>query len=98
LLNPKSFVNGHDEETFVRIFNACFADYDDTRSMTLEEMKKTQDAPSYSPEGVSIAEWNRDPAGIVDAYIDKQRDDRKGFIQSLAVFPEHRRRYRQETG
>jgi mycothiol synthase len=92
LLNIRSFVKGQDEEMFVRAFNACFADYDDLRCMTLEEMKKAQEAPSYSSEGVLIAEWNREPAGMVDAYIDKQRDDRKGFIQSLAILPEYRRK------
>ncbi len=92
MLNIRSFVKERDEETFVKIFNACFADYDDIRNMTLEEMKKTQEAPYYSSEGVFIAEWDREPVGMVDAYIDKQRDDRKGFIQSLAILPEHRRR------
>lgn len=92
MLSIRSFAKGRDEEVFVRIFNACFADYDDIRSMTLEEMKKTQNAPSYSSEGAFIAEWNREPAGMVDAYVDKQRDDRKGFIQSLAVLPEYRRK------
>ena len=40
MLNIRSFVKERDEETFVKIFNACFADYDDIRNMTLEEIDR----------------------------------------------------------
>jgi mycothiol synthase len=92
LLKIRPFRKGSDEEAYIRIFNAAFGDYDDIRSMTLEEMKKTQEAPSYSSEGLFIAEWDGETAGMVDAYVDKFREDKKGFIQSLGVLSQFRRR------
>jgi mycothiol synthase len=49
-------------------------------------------APSYNLSGLLIAEWDGQPAGMVQALVDKLREEKKGFIQSLAVLPEFRRR------
>jgi mycothiol synthase len=92
LLRIRPFVKESDEEAYVRIFNAAFADYDDVRTMTLEEMRKTEESPSYSADGLFIAEWNGETAGMVDAYVDKLRKEEKGFIQSLGVLPQFRRK------
>jgi mycothiol synthase len=90
LLNIKPFRKGFDEKTFVRIFNAAFSDYDDIRSMTLEEMKKMFEAPSFNTDGLFIAEWNGEAAGMVDALVDKLRKEEKGIIEWLAVLPRFR--------
>jgi len=90
LLNIRPFRKGFDEEVFVSIFNATFGDYDDIRSMTLEEMKKTEEAPSFNTDGMFIAEWNGETAGMINAYIDKLREEEKGFIQRLGVLPKFR--------
>ena len=90
MLRIRPFKKGVDEETYVLIFNAAFGDYDDIRAMTLEEMRKMEESPSFSAEGVFLAEWNDQPAGMVDAYVDKLRKDEKGFIQSLGVLPQYR--------
>ncbi|MGF3572791.1 MAG: GNAT family N-acetyltransferase [Candidatus Bathyarchaeia archaeon] len=90
MLEIRPFRKGFDEELFVGIFNACFGDYDAIRAMTIEEMKKMEESPVFSAEGIFIAEWNGEIAGMVNAYIDKLREERKGFIQSLGVLPRFR--------
>jgi len=90
LLKIRPFRKGFDEDVFVSIFNAVFGDYDDIRSMTLEEMKKMEDSPSFNTDGMLIAEWNGETAGMVNAYVDKLREEEKGFIQWLGVFPKFR--------
>jgi mycothiol synthase len=90
VLNIRPFRKGFDEEVFVSIFNATFGDYDDIRSMTFEEMKKMEEAPSFNTDGMFIAEWNGETAGMINAYIDKLREEKKGFIQWLGVLPKFR--------
>lgn len=90
MLTIRPFKAGFDEEVFVSIFNACFGDYDDIRKMTLEEMRKMEESPSFSTDGILIAEWNGEVAGMVNAYVDKLREEKKGFIQWLGVLPKFR--------
>ena len=90
MLKIRPFRKGFDEEVFVSIFNACFGDYDDIRSMTLEEMKKMEESPSFNTTGMLIAECNGETAGMINAYVDKLREDEKGFIQWLGVLPKFR--------
>ena len=90
LLTIRPFREGFDEEVFIRIFNVVFEDYDDFRSMTLEEMKKMEKSPTFDAKGIFIAEWNGEAAGIVNAHVDKFREEKKGFIQSLGVLPKFR--------
>lgn len=90
MLKIRPFEKGIDEEIYVRIYNAAFFDYDDIRSVTLQEVKTLEDAPSLNLDGLLIAEWNGQTAGMVQALVDKFREEKKGFIQSLAVLPEFR--------
>lgn len=90
LLKIRPFRKGFDEDVFVSIFNAVFGDYDDIRSMTLEEMKKMEESPSFNVDGMFIAEWNGETAGMINAYVDKLREEEKGFIQWLGVLPKFR--------
>ena len=92
MLTIRPFRKGFDEEIYVRIFNASFSDYDDIRSVTLQEARTLEDAPSYNLDGLLIAEWNGKAVGMVQAFVDKFREEKKGFIQSLAVLPEFRHR------
>jgi mycothiol synthase len=92
LLKIRPFRKGYDEEIYTRIFNTAFLDYDDIRSVTLQEVKTLEEAPSYNLDGLLIAEWNGQTAGMVQALVDKFREEKKGFIQSLAVLPEFRRK------
>jgi len=90
MLKIRPFEKGIDEEIYVRIYNAAFLDYDDIRSVTLQEVKTLEDAPSLNLDGLLIAEWDGKTAGMVQALVDKFREEKKGFIQSLAVLPEFR--------
>jgi len=90
LLKIRPFKKGLDEETYVSIFNECFRDYVDIRSITLDEMKKMEESPNFSADGMMIAEWNSETAGMINAYVDAQREEKKGFVQSLAVLPRFR--------
>ena len=92
MLKIRPFVQGSDEEIYVRIFNVAFGDYEDIRDMTLDEMLRMEESPTFNADGLFIAEWNGKTAGMVDAYVDKLRNDQKGFIQSLSVLPEFRRK------
>jgi mycothiol synthase len=92
VLKIRPFRKGFDEEVFVSIYNAAFGDYEDIRSMTVEEMEKMKKSPSFSLEGMFIAEWNGETAGMVSAYIDRFREEKKGFVQNLGVLPKFRRK------
>jgi mycothiol synthase len=92
LLKIRPFKEGRDEEVYVTIYNAAFGDYEDIRSMTLEEMEKMKKSPNFSSKGMFIAEWNDETAGMITALVDKFREEKKGFIQNLGVLPEFRRK------
>jgi ribosomal protein S18 acetylase RimI-like enzyme len=92
LLTIRKFRRGLDEEIYVKIYNAVFTDYDDIRTMTLDEMRKAEKSLSFSDEGIFFADWDGETIGMIDAYVDKLREERKGFIQSLGVLPQFRRR------
>ncbi len=91
MLRIRPFMKGKDEEAYMRIYNVAFADYDDVRSVTLDEVVTIENAPSWNLDGLLMAEWNGKLAGMIHPYIDKNREEKKGFIQSLAVLPEFRR-------
>lgn len=92
MLVIRRFRRGSDEEAYVRIYNAGFSDYDDNRTVTLAEVRKVEEAPTYNLDGVLLAELDEQIVGMVNAQADKLREDKKGFIQSLSVLPEFRRR------
>lgn len=54
MLKIRPFRKGFDEDVFVSIFNTVFGDYDDIRSMTLEEMKMMEDSRSFNTDGMLI--------------------------------------------
>ncbi len=92
MLKIRPFRKDVDEQEYVKVFNAAFSDYDDMRGVTLEEAKTVANAPIYILDGLLFGEWDGQTAGMVQAQVDKYREDRKGFIQNLAVLPEYRRR------
>ena len=92
MLKTRPFRKGADEEVYVRIFNAAFSDYDDMRSVALEEARTIANAPSFNLDGLLFGEWDGQVAGMVQAQVDKRREEKKGFIQNLAVLPEFRRK------
>lgn len=92
MLKFREFMKGEDEEVWLRIRNASFKEYDDFRPATMEDMENWEKSPGFDPVGMFIAELDEEPVGRVQAYIDKQREEKKGFIQGLAVIPQFRKK------
>lgn len=92
MLTIRSFIQGKDEEVWLKIYNAAYKEYDDFRPNTMEDMEKFEKSPNFDATGRFIAEWNGEPVGCVNAYVDKKREEKKGFIRRLAVIPKFRRR------
>lgn len=85
----RGFVHGKDEEPWVRILNEAFREYEDFRPWTVKDFREWENGPYFDVKGMFIAEVNRIPVGCVEAYIDRKREEKKGFIRSLAVLPEY---------
>jgi len=92
MLKIRRFVQEGDEAVWVSVFNRAFREFDDFRSVTVDDLLKSEKNPAYDPTGMLIAELNSEPVGIVNAYVDKMREEKKGFIRLLGVVPEKRRR------
>jgi len=91
MLDIRNFVVGRDEEKWARIASVAYEDYEDFRSVSVEEMKRMESSPSFDGSGMFIAELDGTPIGIVKASVDKFREEKKGFISWLGVLPKHRR-------
>ena len=92
MLKIREFVKGKDEKFWLKIGNEAFKEYDDFRPDTMEDMEIWENDPGFDPVGMFIAEWNGKPVGRVQAYVDRQRKEKKGFVRNLGVVPELRRR------
>jgi len=92
MLRIREFVKGEDEEVWLSIRNEAFKEYDDFRPSTMEDMQIWEKDPGFDPVGMFIAELNGKAVGRVQAYVDKQREEKKGFVQGLGVVPKFRRR------
>lgn len=71
-------------------FQCDVLDYDDIRTLTVQEVRTMANAPSFNLDGLLFGEWNGQIVGMVQAYVDKNREEKKGFIHYLAVLPEFR--------
>jgi len=92
MLKIRNFIVGKDEAVWAHIASVAFKDYEDFRSVSVEEMQKLEKSPTFDASGMFIAEIDGKPVGIVNAYVDKFRKEKKGFIWRLGVLPEYRRR------
>jgi mycothiol synthase len=92
MLTIRGFIQGRDEEVWLKILNAAYKEYEDFRPYTIEDMEKFEKSPNFDATGMFIAEWNGEPVGCVNAFVDKKREEKKGFIRTLGVIPEFRRR------
>lgn len=92
MMKIREFVEGEDEEVWIRIRNEAFKEYDDFRPATMEDMEIWEKDPGFDPVGMFIAELNGEPVGRVHSYVDKQREEKKGFIDGLGVAPQFRKR------
>lgn len=92
MLRIKKFVTGKDEEVWIRIWNEAFKEFEDERAMTMEDMTLWEKSPRFSAEGMYIAEWKGEPIGLVNAYVDKKREEKKGFMRDIGVVPRFRKK------
>jgi len=92
MMKIREFVEGEDEEVWIRIRNEAFKEYDDFRPATMEDMEIWEKDPGFDSVGMFIAELNGEPVGRVRSYVDKQREEKKGFIDGLGVAPQFRKR------
>jgi mycothiol synthase len=91
-LKIRRFTKGKDEKVWLRIRNAAFKEYEDERPQTMKDMEIREKDPNFDPQGMFIAKMNAKPVGIVNAFVDKKREEKKGFIHGLGVLPKFRRR------
>lgn len=92
MLKVRSFVEGKDEEVWIRIQNEAWKEYDDFRPDTMEDMEVWKKSPNFDSTGMFIAELDGSPVGAVNAFIDKKRKEKKGFLRGLGVVPESRKK------
>ena len=90
MLKIRRFVQGEDEAAWVSVWNAVYGTRWDWRPMSVEEMLALEKSPDFDAEGKFIAEREGQPVGIVFAYVDKLRKEKKGFVRSFAVIPAYR--------
>lgn len=92
MLKIRRFVEGRDEGVWVSVSNKAFLEFDDFRSMSVEDWQLTEKNPAFDATGMLIAELDGEPVGIVNARVEKTREEKKGFLRMLGVVPEYRRR------
>jgi len=92
MLKIRRFVDGEDEEVWIRIRNEAYKEYEDFRPDTVEEMEVWKKSPNFDSTGMFIAELDEKPVGAVNAYIDRKRKEKMGFLRRLGVVPEFRKR------
>ena len=92
MLKIKKFVLGRDEGVWVTVWNKTFKEFEDFRNITVDEALIMLKSPTFDAAGMFIAELDGEPVGMVNAYVDKLRKEKKGFIRMLGVVPEYRRR------
>jgi mycothiol synthase len=92
MLKIRRFVEGEDEEGWIRIQNEAYREYEDFRPDTMEDMEIWKKSPNFDSTGMFIAELDGKPVGAVNAYIDRKRKEKMGFLRRLGVVPEFRKR------
>jgi ribosomal protein S18 acetylase RimI-like enzyme len=90
LLKVRRVVLGMDEADWLKVWNAVYGVRWDLAPMTVEEMRIMEKSPDFDSEGRFIAELDSQPVGIVHAYVDKLREEKKGFVRNFGVVPEFR--------
>jgi len=92
MLTIRRFVEGEDEAVWIRILNEAYKEYEDFRPETMEDMELRKKSPTFDLTGMFIGELAGTPVGIVNAFVDQNRAEKKGFLRGLGVVPALRRR------
>ncbi len=92
----RTFVPGEDEELFMQVRNATFAEHYGSVQRTLEEMTAVTKEPDFRPEGLFFAFEGEKVAGFCFTAIHPEECERRGVgvghINSLGTMPEYRGR------
>ena len=96
MLKIRSFIVSEDEAVWAHIASVAICAnpqlyVSDFRSVSVEEMRRLEKSPTFDASGMFIAEMDGKPVGIVNAHVNKFREEKKGFIGWLGVLPEYRR-------
>ncbi|MDH5451338.1 MAG: GNAT family N-acetyltransferase, partial [Candidatus Bathyarchaeota archaeon] len=92
MLTIRRFVEGEDEAVWIRLLNEAYKEYEDFRPDTMEDMELQKKDPTFDSTGMFITELDGTPVGTVNAFVDRNREEKKGFLQRLGVVPAFRRR------
>jgi ribosomal protein S18 acetylase RimI-like enzyme len=92
MLKLRRFVLGTDESDWLKVWNVVYGVRLDLAPMTVDEMTVMEKSPDFDSEGRFIAELDDQPVGVVHAYVDKHREEKKGFVRDFGVVPEFRGR------
>ncbi len=92
MVRIRQFVKGKDEQIWINIINEAYREYEDRRPLTLDELEILEKLTSFDDAGMFIAEFDGKPVGCVNAFIDKEINEKKGFIRMLGVVPEYRKK------
>lgn len=90
MLKIRKFVQGQDEKRWIDVWNKVCTEFEELRALTVDDVIRFESSPSFDINGLFLAEFNAQPVGLVYAQVDRFREERKGFIQSVKVVPEHR--------
>jgi ribosomal protein S18 acetylase RimI-like enzyme len=88
----RKFIIDKDEVIWVDINNQARKEFEDYTPDNVEFFRKEEKSPWFSLDGMFIVELDGRPVGTVDAHIDKNRTEKKGFLVGPAVLPEFRRK------
>ncbi len=88
MLKLRRFLLGTDEADWLKVWNAVYGVRLDLAPITVSEMLIMEKSPDFDSEGRFIAELDDQSVGIVHAYVDKHREEKKGFVRDFGVVPE----------
>jgi ribosomal protein S18 acetylase RimI-like enzyme len=92
MMTIRRFVEGVDEADWLRVQNEAYKQFEDFRPDTVEDMELSKKTPNFSSSGMFIAEQDGIPVGVVNAFVDRFREEKIGSLRVLGVVPEFRRR------
>lgn len=90
MLRFERFVPGSSELEWVRVWNEVYGKRWDNAPQTVQQFRALEKTPDFEPEGRFIVTLDDKSVGIVQAYVDKLREEKKGFVRNFAVLPKFR--------
>jgi mycothiol synthase len=90
LLKFERFVPGSNEPEWVRVWNEVYGKLWYNAPMTVRQFRALEKTPDFEAEGRFIVMLDDKPVGIVHAYVDKLREEKRGFVSNFAVLPKFR--------